>query len=168
MKEAFAVIVAVTLLSTILVACGTPPERHYVTYPQPTKPLIGPLALHYVIDGDTFNAIDVHGRSVRYRIIGVDTPEIGERNALEAKRYTENFLTNKRIFVTYDIQPQDKFARDLVYVFAYHPDERWFGFGERLRMLNYDLVSVGLGVPMRVPPNTTYAGEFQEVYDGLN
>lgn len=63
-----------------------------------------------VIDGDT---VVVNGTSIR--MLGINTPEKGEKYYLEAKEYTESLVMNKTIRL--ERQGKDKYNRDLAYLF---------------------------------------------------
>lgn len=63
-----------------------------------------------VIDGDT---IVVNGTS--FRLLGINTPERGEKYYSEAKIFLENKILNKTISV--EKKGKDKYYRELAYVF---------------------------------------------------
>ncbi|MFH1503255.1 MAG: thermonuclease family protein, partial [Candidatus Diapherotrites archaeon] len=63
-----------------------------------------------VIDGDT---VVVNGTSVR--MLGINTPERGEKYYAEAKNYTESLVLNKTIKI--EKRGKDLYNRDLAYLF---------------------------------------------------
>ena len=63
-----------------------------------------------IIDGDT---VVINGTSVR--MLGINTPEKGERYYLEAKAYTESLVMNKTILI--ERRGKDMYDRDLAYLF---------------------------------------------------
>jgi micrococcal nuclease len=63
-----------------------------------------------VIDGDT---VVVNGTSVR--MLGLNTPEKGEKYYTEAKEYTSNFVLNKTIKI--ERRGKDRYDRELAYLF---------------------------------------------------
>lgn len=63
-----------------------------------------------VVDGDT---VIINGSSVR--LLGINTPERGEKFYSEAKAYTENLVLNKTIIIKRS--GKDKYNRDLAYLF---------------------------------------------------
>lgn len=78
-----------------------------------------------VMDGDT---IRVHhaGRTVVVRLIGVDTPELGDRRdpgagpqpfAREATDHARRRLAGERVRLEYDRERHDRYGRTLAYVF---------------------------------------------------
>ena len=64
-----------------------------------------------VIDGDT---IEINGSS--YRLLGINTPEKGEKYFEEAKLFLESQILNSTVKLFYIDQRKDKYNRDLVYV----------------------------------------------------
>jgi micrococcal nuclease len=88
-----------------------------------------------VVDGDTF----VDASKNRYRLIGVDTPELkrgkkqGEPLAKEAYIFTQKEIEDRTVRLTYDSDKFDRYQRLLVYV--YTPDKK---------MLNKLLLKNGL------------------------
>jgi micrococcal nuclease len=79
-----------------------------------------------VADGDTVR-MRLDGREVTVRLIGVDTPELGEREdpaappqpfATEAAAFTRQSLAGQRVRLEYDPRERrDKYGRTLAYVF---------------------------------------------------
>lgn len=107
-----------------------------------------------IIDGDTL-VVTVAGRDARVRLIGVDTPEIGQRG--------ECFGQQAAVFVTgllplgtpvrleQDVSERDGFGRLLRYV--------WMPDGT---MLNQHVVRQGYAVAKAYPPDTRYQQRFVE------
>jgi micrococcal nuclease len=73
------------------------------------------VAMPYAIDGDTIAIQDQ-----RVRVLQVDTPELGECYADQARQFTQKFLS-KRASLTLKADPvldkSDKYGRSLRYVF---------------------------------------------------
>jgi len=73
------------------------------------------IATPYAIDGDTIAIQDQH-----VRVLQVDTPEMGECYADQARQFTQEFL-GKRASLTLRADPtldkSDKYGRSLRYVF---------------------------------------------------
>ena len=65
-----------------------------------------------VIDGDT---IVINGSSVR--LLGINTPERGERFYDEAKEFLEELVLNKTIKLKFGKERHDKYKRTLAYIF---------------------------------------------------
>jgi len=65
-----------------------------------------------VIDGDT---IVIANESVR--LLGINTPERGEKYYLEAKQFLENNILNKTVKIEYGSKKYDLYQRKLAYIF---------------------------------------------------
>ncbi|MGZ4132806.1 MAG: thermonuclease family protein [Actinomycetota bacterium] len=141
---------AAVLALVVLTACG------------PWDPPGSPKGVHTVtahvvdvIDGDTIR-VDLDGREVTVRLIGVDTPEVAgpytheECYGAEASAFTHQQLDGRDVGLEFDAQREDRFGRTLAYV--------WLQDGWRL--FNSELVRGGCAVPLRIPPDTKYADTF--------
>lgn len=113
-----------------------------------------------VVDGDTIIVLKDDGKT-KVRLIGIDTPESvatgrnAEKNCEEGKvafDYVKNLLSDSTVALEYDIEPQDKYGRDLCYVYL-----------EDGTMLNKMLLEIGYARIMRIEPNIKYAAEFDEI-----
>jgi micrococcal nuclease len=104
-----------------------------------------------VTDGDTV----VLERLGRTRLIGVDTPEVhpvAECFGRAAADRTEDLLPRgTRVTYRFDAERRDRYGRALVYLYA---DGRF---------VNADLLRGGYATPLRVPPNTGHAKEFDRL-----
>lgn len=95
-----------------------------------------------IVDGDTIR-VDLGGRTTTVRLIGIDTPELGDRRdrsigpqpfAREATDFTRRKLNGQRVRLEYEpTERVDKYGRTLAYVFL---DDGTF--------LNRELVRSGL------------------------
>ncbi|MBT3405152.1 hypothetical protein HN832_04490 [archaeon] len=65
-----------------------------------------------VVDGDT---IIINGTSIR--LLGINTPERGEKYYLEAKEFLEKIILNKTIELKFGKEKYDRYQRILAYVF---------------------------------------------------
>lgn len=65
-----------------------------------------------VIDGDT-----LEGENITVRLLGINTPEKGERYYEEAKRFLESRVLNKTIELEYGKEKTDMYGRTLAYVY---------------------------------------------------
>ncbi|HYF12248.1 MAG TPA: thermonuclease family protein [Actinomycetota bacterium] len=106
-----------------------------------------------VVDGDTAH-VELDGRDVTIRFIGIDTPESVapgqpvECFGPEAADYTTDRLEGARVRVEFDVEREDRFGRTLAYV--------WIGdelFNETLLRHGYALVTT-------FPPNVRYVDRF--------
>jgi micrococcal nuclease len=104
-------------------------------------------------DGDGITLED--GRRVRY--IGIDAPEIytwqgrSEPYAEEAREYNRNLIKDKPLRLDADKKNCDRYGRILRYVYA----------GDKL--VNAEMIRVGLARAMSIAPNLTKAAEFKEL-----
>lgn len=84
----------------------------------------GPYKILKVVDGDTLT-LDVNGRSIVIRLIGVNTPETVDPRKLvecfgkEASQRAHELLDGKRVYIEKDSSQgeYDKYNRTLAYVF---------------------------------------------------
>ena len=120
----------------------------------------GPYKVVRVIDGDTA-LININGTEQRCRLIGIDTPESVHpdegRNTEEGKTasdWTKEFLTGQNVYLEYDLQPEDTYGRQLVYLYL-----------EDGRMVQDELLKEGLAQVMTVQPNSKYASHFHELQE---
>lgn len=117
----------------------------------------GPYEVVRVVDGDTM-MINIEGTETKVRLIGVDTPEsvaTGEnehKNCEEGKtasNYTKSLIEGNKVYIEYDIDPDDDYGRVLAYV--YLPDGS---------MLNKVLLEKGYARMMTIQPNVRYVDDF--------
>lgn len=99
-----------------------------------------------VVDGDTIR-VQLDGREVAVRYIGIDTPELGsrtERFGREATERNRQLVEGKRVRLEKDVSEADRFGRLLRYV--------WVGD----RMVNAVLVEEGYANAVSYPPDVKY------------
>ena len=112
-----------------------------------------------VVDGDTLD-VEIGSRSVRVRLIGIDTPEIaheafGDRPANEtecygdeAHEFTRSLLPERTaVRLERDVVGRDDYGRVLAYV--HRASDGIF--------VNFELVRHGYAQPLTIPPNVTHA-----------
>ncbi len=109
-----------------------------------------------IVDGDTFWAEDINGKSIKIRLIGVDAPETRNTGKKERSPYGDEsalFLSKliggKRIRLEFDVSRYDRYGRTLAYVFL---DDGTF--------VNAELLKRGYATVMTVPPNVRHADSF--------
>ena len=91
------------------------------------------VSVNHVVDGDTVYVQTTTGEE-KIRLIGVDTPEFGydgdpdECYATEAKRFLEQLIEDKQIWLTFDQTCVDTYNRTLAYL---HTDIGSHGFVQR-------------------------------------
>lgn len=80
-----------------------------------------------VVDGDTFDCLVDMGMKVyhkaRIRIMGVDTPERGEKGYEESKQHSIDRLGGKRVYIS--CNSYDSFGRWLAWVWIGEPRGDW-------------------------------------------
>jgi len=91
-----------------------------------------------VVDGDTFVISGVSSIKGTVRLIGVDTPEIGECFASEAASFAASILLNTEVKVEYDSKKMDQFGRTLAYLYYKNGAKEW-------TLFNSDLLKNGMG-----------------------
>jgi micrococcal nuclease len=108
-----------------------------------------------VIDGDT---IVVMREGVRedVRLIGIDTPEMGEDFSGQARQALEKLVGGAAVRLETDAETRDQYGRLLAYV--------WFGPASA-EMANLELVKQGLATIYSVPPNVKYVQDLQAAQD---
>lgn len=94
-----------------------------------------------VVDGDTF----VLKTGERVRLIGIDTPEIGNVLAAEASEALAKLVAKQRIYIQQDEEPRDKHQRLLAHVFLAN--------GQNVAA---HLLQQGLGFLVAIPPNVAW------------
>jgi micrococcal nuclease len=108
-----------------------------------------------VVDGDTLVLDD--GR--RLRMIGINAPEIGEKEelyGLEAAEWLHSTVANRNVFLQKDISDQDQHGRTLRYVWLATPEQ----INEetvQMLMVSALMVSQGYAQPYTFPPDVMYA-----------
>ena len=97
-----------------------------------------------IIDGDTIY-VQIDGSEYSVRYIGIDAPELDDREPLaeEAKQLNASLVDGKTVTLVRDVSETDVYGRLLRYVLV----EDVF--------VNYELVREGLAEPKRYPPDTS-------------
>ena len=123
--------------------------------PSPTSPVrVRAANVTGIVDGDTID-VRLDGRIERVRLIGVDTPERGQRWSAEATALTRARLEGRRAWLEYDVERRDRYGRLLAYVWGAEPASRARS-EVRSKMHNATLVLQGLAVLLTIPPNVAY------------
>ncbi|MFQ5531126.1 MAG: thermonuclease family protein [Candidatus Nanoarchaeia archaeon] len=69
-----------------------------------------------VIDGDTIE-VELNGNETKVRLLGINTPERGERFYTEAKEFLEEEILNKTVILELGKEKYDRYQRLLSYVY---------------------------------------------------
>ncbi|MEX0983952.1 MAG: thermonuclease family protein [Actinomycetota bacterium] len=107
-----------------------------------------------VVDGDTAH-VDLDGRDVTVRFIGIDTPEVApdqprECFGPEASAYTTDRLEAQEVDLEFDVERTDRYDRTLAYI--------WIG----QELFNETLVREGYALITTFPPNVRYVERYIE------
>lgn len=137
---------------------STAPLSLPIKFPiMPPKETLLKVTCIRVVDGDTawFDEENIASHNVRF--IGIDTPETKhpkkgvEYYGKEASDYTKAQLSNKTVYLEYDVERSDKYARHLCYI--------WLEDGT---LFNLKLVEEGYAVVSTCRPNVKYREYFVE------
>jgi micrococcal nuclease len=112
-------------------------------YPVPDGEMARVVSVH---DGDTLTAV-VGGAREKVRLIGINTPEIGECYADEATRRLEELVDGRDVLLSTDVNDRDQYGRLLRYV--------WTDDG----FVNGILVEEGLALARRYGSDTAFADQ---------
>lgn len=109
----------------------------FVTIPVHTEAKL--FKVKRVIDGDTF----LLQNSTRVRLIGIDTPEISDKECYskKAKKKLRQLIKGKRVRLKYDEDKWDKYDRKLAYVY------------KGKKFINKYMVVAGYAEVMIISPN---------------
>jgi len=136
------IVFVLVLLCLIAVFAEEPPNPSFATLE---------AKVYKVFDGDT---IALKGGE-RVRLLGIDTPEIGEAFSAEAKRFTRNLVRYQTVRLEFDVRERDTYSRLLAFVYV-ETDDGWV-------MVNAELVRAGLARLLFIPPNGRYEDYFEQV-----
>ncbi len=106
-----------------------------------------------VVDGDTL--VLQGGETVR--LLGIDTPELGQPYANDAKWALHDWVAHKPLRLELDVETRDAYNRLLAFVYV-ESDDGWI-------LVNAELVRAGLAKLLFIPPNTRYYGYFLDVLE---
>ncbi|MCK5245429.1 thermonuclease family protein [Candidatus Bipolaricaulota bacterium] len=102
-----------------------------------------------IVDGDT---IELRGGET-VRLLGIDTPELGEPYAEDAKWYLSELVAHKTLFLEFDQQLRDIYNRLLAHIYV-DTEDGWV-------LVNAEMVRAGLAKLLFIPPNARYYGYFE-------
>lgn len=136
---------------TVTATPAPEPTATVIATPEPSpEPALIEAQVVEVVDGDTIR-VSIDGEVYPLRFIGIDAPEtdhpaVGqERLGQEALEANRALVEGQTVYLEYDVSPTDQYGRILAYV--YLPDGR---------MVNEELVRLGLAVAQAYPPDTKH------------
>ncbi|MDP3724697.1 MAG: thermonuclease family protein [bacterium] len=110
------------------------------------EPSLQTTVVRRVIDGDT---VELEGGG-RVRLIGIDTPEVGDCYATEATLYLRSLIEGKSVALEKDVSETDRYHRLLRYIWI---DDVF---------VNEQLVQGGFAHSSTFPPDVKYQQRFIE------
>lgn len=110
----------------------------------PTDSSISARQVTSVTDGDTFTL----DSKEKVRLIGINTPEVGQPSYAKAKETLASLILNKNISLQYDVEKKDSHGRTLAYVYVGNA------------FVNLELIKKGVTVIETIPPNVAHVNEF--------
>lgn len=130
-----------------------------------------PVTLIRVVDGDTIIVNDINGKTMKVRLIGIDTPESVNPDKSKntefgniASEYTKNLLKGySNLYLQYDRDKTDKYDRTLAYVWLSEPssiDDKDIVLSS---MLNAILLENGYAIDKEYKPNIKYTDMFKDI-----
>ena len=125
-------------------------HEKYPIAKQDEKDALVPVTAVY--DGDTVSVI-LKKRQEKIRLIGIDTPEIGQRPwGDKAKKYLETLLTSSewKVKMEFDVDKRDKYGRILAYLRTSDG-----------KLINILMVENGYAMLFTFPPNVKYVNELR-------
>jgi micrococcal nuclease len=126
----------------------------------------GPTEVGLVVDitdGDTVRVV-VDGQERRLRYIGIDTPEragpdvLVEMQAMEATIANTELVDGREVVLERDVSETDRFDRLLRYVWLEPDVDNETTSDDSWRLVNLELVRLGLARAVEYPPDVRYAG----------
>lgn len=110
----------------VLALAGCQPRTTTTQDPRPGKSVLDAVApanpndgypVTRVVDGDTVH-LDRNGKDVTVRLLRINTRERGEWGYKQGQTELARLLEGKRVRLTSDDEPKDRYGRELAYLFA--------------------------------------------------
>ena len=117
------------------------------------------VEVEHVHDGDTIwvHPLDAQEKSIKVRIIGIDTPELNHENshvyAEQAKDYLKDLLSHNQCFLEFDKELYDQYGRTLAHVWLENPKE--VNYNPEY-LVSIQVLSHGYAKVVQYKPNTKY------------
>jgi len=114
--------------------------------------------VNYVHDGDTLFLDTPSDSNLKVRLLGVDTPEVGDNLECygnEARDYLRSVLREgSTVYVVADVSPLDQYGRSLLFVYTADGV-----------LTNYELVAGGYAESVFIGDNRVFEREFEAAED---
>lgn len=122
-----------------------------------------------VIDGDTI-VVDIDGTEKKVRFVGIDALEMSTPNGNTSKKFTEDTILNKTVYLEKDVSEVDKYDRLLRYIWLISPNGIEINEKSiRENMLNSKMVASGMAASKTYAPDTKYQNIFDKIQtDAIN
>ena len=153
---------AVALLASVLLGPASALAQR-----TPVNPVLGPVPVLEVLDGDTVVLQSDLGPRI-VRLIGIDTPEVAhpekgrEPFGPEASAFTSSLLpAGTEVWVELDLEVEDAYGRLLAYLYVTDPEGDWRIAGRPAVMINEAIVRGGFARVLTIAPNGVYADLFE-------
>lgn len=140
----------------------------YVT-PAETQVSFEKATVKNVVDGDTI-VVDVDGAEKKVRLVGIDAPEMSTPNGNTSKKFTEDAILNKTVYLEKDVSEVDKYDRLLRYIWLISPSGIEINENSiRENMLNGKMVASGMAASKTYAPDTKYQNILDKIQtDAIN
>ena len=156
-----------TRIALAILACVLLVPASALAQRTPVNPVLGPVPVLEVLDGDTVLLQSNLGPRI-VRLIGIDTPEVShpekgrEPFGPEASAFTSALLpAGTEVWVELDLEVEDAYGRLLAYLYLADPEGAWRIDGRPALMVNEAIARAGYARVLTVPPNGVYAGRFE-------
>jgi len=125
----------------------------------PPVPTVATGNVLFVVDGETLH-VNIGGREVRVRYIGIDTPERGEPGSQAATEANRSLVAGKTVRLISDAEEMDSYGRLLRYVYVDHDNNP----ATPEIFVNRALLEAGWAELLASPTNKAYAAELSAAH----
>jgi micrococcal nuclease len=152
-----AAVAALVVVTSLLAGCAqsTPAAEPDTSGGRVATPVIAmpadatPATVNYVHDGDTLFLTTPSDANLKVRLLGIDTPEIGDNLECYGDDATallrELLPEGASVFAAADVEPLDQYGRSLLYVFTADGTS-----------VNLEMVARGAAEAVRIGANDAY------------
>ena len=156
-----------TRIALAILACVLLVPASALAQRTPVNPVLGPVPVLEVLDGDTVLLQSNLGPRI-VRLIGIDTPEVShpekgrEPFGPEASAFTSALLpAGTEVWVELDLEVEDAYGRLLAYLYLADPEGGWRIDGRPAVMVNEAIARGGFARVLTIEPNGVYADLFE-------